>query len=89
MLPALGAGVLALLVGIWWVSTHVEPVQSATAEARTELSAALGDAQSVFMQWWQGALSAMHLADDSVAKFPAIPAPNDEKAAAGASGAVV
>jgi hypothetical protein len=82
LLPALGAGVLALLVGIWWVSAHVEPLQGATADVRAELSAALGDVQSIFTQWWQRALSAVHPADDSTAKLPVIPGANDEKAAA-------
>ncbi len=82
LLPALGAGTLALLVGIWWVSAHVEPARSATAEVRAELSGALGDAQSILMEWWQRARSAVHVADDSAAKFPVIPAANDEKPAA-------
>jgi hypothetical protein len=82
LLPALGAGVLALLAGIWWVSTHVEPAQSATAEVRAELSTALGGAESILTQWWQRALSAAHLADDSAGKFPAMPAPNDDEPAA-------
>ena len=64
LLPAVGAGILALLAGIWWVSTHVEPAQGATEEVRAELSAALGAAQSIVTQWWQRALSAAHLADD-------------------------
>ena len=82
-LPAVGAGVLALLAGIWWVSTQVESGQGASAEARAELSAALGGVQSIFTQWWQRALSAVHTADDdSTAKFPVIPGANDEKAAA-------
>jgi serine/threonine protein kinase len=81
LFPAIGAGILALLAGIWWVSTHVEPAQSATAEVRAELSAALADAQSIVTQWWQRALSAAHLADEPAEKFPAIPASNDDKAA--------
>lgn len=82
LLPALAAGALALLVGIWWVYVHVEPAESATAEVRTDLSTALAGAQSILTQWWQRALSAMHLADDSAAKFPVVPAANDEKPAA-------
>ena len=82
LLPALAAGALALLVGIWWVYAHVEPAQSATAEVRAELSTALAGAQSILTQWWQRALSAVHLADDSAAKFPVVPAANDEKPAA-------
>ncbi len=82
LLPAVGAGVLALLVGIWWVSTQVESGQGAAAEVRADLSAALGGVQSIFTQWWQRALSAVHPADDSTAKFPVIPGANDEKPAA-------
>ncbi len=83
LLPAVGAGILALLAGIWWVSTQVEPAQGATEEVRAELSAALGAAQSIVTQWWQRALSAAHLADDdSAAKSLATPASNDDKPAA-------
>jgi serine/threonine protein kinase len=83
LLPAVGAGILALLAGTWWLSTQVEPAQGATAEVRAELSAALGAAQSIFTQWWQRALSAAHLAeDDSAEKSLAIPASNDDKPAA-------